>query len=73
MPSLNLHCPYCGKNLQVEPPRGDEYQKPPSEVACLPYTRDIGRFDPKPEDDIFSPELWSRIGKTICPSSVMKR
>lgn len=42
-----------------------EYSRMPHQVYCLPYTRDIGKFDPKPEDDILSANCWSdqRIGK----------
>ena len=61
MLDIELLCPYCGNKFQVNLPK--DYEKLPQEIACMPYTRDIGRFDPKPDDDIFSAVLWSRIGK----------
>jgi hypothetical protein len=66
MGMINLCCPYCGKRFDVEPPAEKGYEKPTEEpVYCLPYTRDIGKFDPKPEYDIRSSDCWSskRIGK----------
>lgn len=49
---LQLECPYCGVQNSVPAPKGID--KVPLETACMPYTRDIGRFDFKG---------WSRIGK----------
>ena len=65
MQAIELCCPYCGKKFDVEPPLEKEYNQPPMQVYCLPYTRDIGKFDPKPEDRILSADCWSdkRIGK----------
>lgn len=63
--SIKLYCPYCGEEFKVEPPSEKEYGHPPKQVYCLPYTRDIGKFDPKPDDGILSSDCWSdnRIGK----------
>lgn len=65
MLSIKLHCPYCGEEFKVESPSEKEYSHLPKQVYCLPYTRDIGKFDPKPDDDILSAVCWSdnRIGK----------
>ena len=66
MNKMHLICPYCGQEMNVEPPTGKEYEYEPEEGPfCLPYTRDIGKFDPKPEFDILSSSCWSdkRIGK----------
>lgn len=65
MLTIDLQCPYCGKKFIVEPPSEKEYDHLPQQVYCLPYTRDIGKFDPKPEDGVLSADCWSskRIGK----------
>ncbi len=65
MQAIELCCPYCGKKFEVEPPSEKEYEQPPHQVYCLPYTRDIGKFDPKPEEGVLSAACWSekRIGK----------
>lgn len=51
---LELECPYCGEKSFVAPPKGKPISSPPVETVCMPYTRDIGRFDH---------QGWSRIGK----------
>jgi len=73
MGKIDLCCPYCEKKDWVhspKPPKGsiNRYLEPTElPVMCLPYTRDIGKFDPKPEEDIHSAESWSRIGKDYLP------
>lgn len=55
-----LECPYCTHTFeiaaQIEP-------SPPLEVMAVPYTRDVGRFDPHSEEEQADPRRWSRIGK----------
>lgn len=87
MKKIDLCCPYCETEFQVETPlppkkfvggrflryfsgnlssqkNTQKYLEPIElPVMCLPYTRDIGKFDPGPDDDIYSAERWSRIGK----------
>lgn len=63
-PTLSITCPYCAARLETAtPPAGDNL----TSVECVPYTRDIGRFDPKSEGDWFAPSGWSRIGKDYLP------
>lgn len=65
---LSLCCPYCEHTFEIEAPiLAEKWLKlgcltTPSEVECLPYTRDIGRFDPKNEQDWLSAKGWSRLG-----------
>jgi hypothetical protein len=52
-------CPYCGAHFgipgPINLPQTDDY-------LCMPYTRDVGQFDPKSREEWFSPKGWSRIG-----------
>lgn len=61
---ISLTCPYCGNSVETSKP-GLE-QKPAirilREVMSVPYTRDVGRFDPKNEEERTSANKWSRIG-----------
>lgn len=50
----------------IEQPAPDHEKrvlKKPFEIECVPYTRDIGRFDPQEEEAWDSSQGWSRIGK----------
>lgn len=61
-------CPYCGNELTLPVPDTRSVEGLELiEVECVPYTRDVGRFDPKNEDDWFNPKGWSRIGKDFLP------
>ncbi len=61
---VKVTCPYCAAQfLTGQPPVDGE----PSSVECVPYTRDIGRFDPQTKADWFSSTGWSRIGKDYLP------
>jgi hypothetical protein len=63
---INVTCPYCGNQFDVELPVIESKNQEPSkpfEVECVAYTRDIGRFDPKNETSWLSSAGWSRIGK----------
>ena len=56
---MKVVCPYCGSQVHVDPPDSTKTgwqfaRESPREIECLPYTRDIGKFDGKG---------WSRIGK----------
>jgi hypothetical protein len=56
-------CPYCNTSFETGKPVRDAHsgaRKQP-EVACLPYTRDIGRFDPKTPRERTSPGGWSQV------------
>lgn len=56
--SLRLGCPYCSsENFEIDAPVAE---KSFPEVICLPYTRDIGRFDPR-EGEMHG--RWSEIGQ----------
>jgi hypothetical protein len=37
----------------------------PDEISSMPYTRDVGKFDPDPDEKApnDNPKYWSRIGK----------
>lgn len=59
-----LTCPYCGEAVSTHIP---ESEKKYTDVICVPYTRDIGRFDPKTEEERTSAGKWSRIGKDYLP------
>lgn len=61
MADVTCACPYCGAVTIVPAPRG--VGAPLSEVECLPYTRDIGRFDPKDREHWLDVNGWSKIGK----------
>jgi len=62
--SLHVSCPYCDSKFDVPSP---DKLGITDDIKCVPYTRDIGRFDPKNDDDIFSISGWSRIGKDYLP------
>ncbi len=57
-------CPYCGAHFEtpgpVSKPLTDDY-------ICMPYTRDVGQFDPKSREEWFSPKGWTRIGMDYLP------
>lgn len=58
---LSVDCPYCSNSFSVDPPLlGGLYCARFPEVMSLPYARDIGRFDPRIDED---QGLWSRIGE----------
>jgi len=69
---LPLECPYCGHTFEVPGPDGDKLglagvAGDPLEIECLPYTRDIGRFDEEDwseiGEDFFAQALgWERVG-----------
>jgi len=61
---ISLTCPYCGGEVITHIP---ESEKCYTDVISVPYTRDIGRFDPKTEEERTSAEKWSRIGKDYLP------
>ncbi len=75
MEKIDLCCPYCGKKFYVNTPVSYEKKNSPKQyleptelpAICLPYTRDVGKFDPTSEDDILSDRLWSRIGTDYLP------
>ncbi len=55
---LSVECPYClGDKFEIDAP---VTEKSSPDIACLPYTRDIGRFDPK-KGEIHG--YWSEIGR----------
>lgn len=53
-------CPYCSKSFLIDPPPSLSGCGVSPEVVSLPYTRDIGRFDPAIGDNAGN---WSEIGK----------
>jgi len=58
---LPVICPYCGSDVPTGIP--ESYGKP-FEIECVAYTRDIGRFDPEPEEDpLKTKSPWTQIGK----------
>lgn len=57
----DIHCPYCGK--VITPAYKEDVGRELVEVQSVPYTRDIGRFDPKTEAEWFDPSKWSQIGQ----------
>lgn len=61
---MNLTCPYCDSKFDVSCP---DNLGATDDIKCVPYTRDIGRFDPKNDDEVFSKTGWSRIGKDYLP------
>ena len=61
---IALTCPYCGETVKTCIP---ESKQTYTDFICVPYTRDIGRFDPKTEEERTSAEKWSRIGKDYLP------
>ena len=61
MDHLTVDCPYCSAVFNT--PKPTNISKDPFEIECVPYTRDVGRFDPEGEEDWFDPGKWSRIGK----------
>lgn len=63
---MNLHvsCPYCDSKFDVPSPDKLGFT---DDIKCVPYTRDIGRFDSKNDDEVFSISGWSRIGKDYLP------
>lgn len=61
---ITLTCPYCGEGVITGIPKSE---KTYTDVICVPYTRDIGRFDPKTEEEKTCAEKWSRIGKDYLP------
>src|SRR3990172_7143443 len=65
--TLKVTCPYCNDSFLTCEPEEEEKGQPmgqPVEAAeCVPYTRDIGRFDPEGEEEWFTPKGWSPIGK----------
>jgi hypothetical protein len=75
MEKIDLCCPYCGEKFYVIPPVTYEKKNSPKQyleptelpAICLPYTRDVGKFDPTSDDDILSDRLWSRIGTDYLP------
>lgn len=64
MSELNIYCPYCNYNFNV--PCHSSCGKT-DDFKVVQYTRDIGRFDPKSEEDWFNPNSWTRIGKDFLP------
>jgi hypothetical protein len=62
--SVKVTCPYCNTEFFTEPPLIDDtWMQEPQEIVCVPYTRDVGQFDPKSESDWYSSKGWSRVGK----------
>lgn len=61
---LTVSCPYC--NHKTDVPCPNEYGST-TDIECTPYTRDIGRFDPKEEKNFLDLKGWSRIGKDFLP------
>lgn len=61
---IALICPYCGEIVSTQIPENENSY---TDVICVPYTRDIGRFDPKTEEERTSAKKWSRIGKDYLP------
>jgi len=56
--SLSVKCPYClGEEFEIDAPVAE---KSSPDIICLPYTRDIGRFDPKKGE---MHGYWSEIGR----------
>jgi hypothetical protein len=64
-----VHCPYCDDEIILPFPEGPGLPQcgSPYEIQCTPYTRDVGRFDPRSEDLWFDKKGWSRIGKDFLP------
>ncbi|ABU56492.1 hypothetical protein Rcas_0360 [Roseiflexus castenholzii DSM 13941] len=57
---LVITCPYCSKSFLIDPPPSLSGYRVSPEVVSLPYTRDIGRFDPAIGDNAGN---WSEVGK----------
>ena len=73
MDEVTIICPYCEHPIQRVPLPADKAGSEPEEVVGLPYTRDVGRFDPKSEDDWFDVGGWSRIGKDYLKAIAWER
>jgi hypothetical protein len=56
---FKVTCPYC--DAQFETP-GPSDKSLTCDYVCMPYTRDVGQFDPKSKEEWFSPRGWTRIG-----------
>jgi hypothetical protein len=57
-------CPYCGACFDTPGPDGLPLTQ---DYICMPYTRDVGQFDPKSKEEWFSSEGWTRIGADYLP------
>lgn len=57
---FQVTCPYCGACFDTSAP---DDMPLTGDYVCMPYTRDVGQFDPKSRDEWFSPKGWTRIGK----------
>lgn len=61
--TLPLACPYCGHEWQDRPPVTPGREQAVTDVRCVPYTRDVGRFDPTGGDPAHPHGEWSRVGQ----------
>lgn len=62
MQKIEVVCPYCGEKFNTAKPKIPDEIVNVREVECLPYTRDVDRFDPKSEQDYFNAGGWTKIG-----------
>lgn len=58
---IEIDCPYCDQLFHVSAPTDNILDT--SEIRCLPYSRDVGRFDPSNENSLDEHTSWSKIGK----------
>lgn len=56
---FQVTCPYCGDQFEIPGPNDKSLT---GDYVCMPYTRDVGQFDPKSREEWFSSSGWSRIG-----------
>jgi hypothetical protein len=56
---IKITCPYCGDQFKTPGPSDQSFT---GDYVCMPYTRDVGQFDPKSREEWFSSRGWSRIG-----------
>lgn len=62
--SITDACPYCRHAFTARAILTEvSLTSPPVDVAAVPYSRDIGRFDPHDEAEERDPRAWSRVGR----------
>lgn len=54
-----IECPYCSQAFPTILPDLEYF---PKEIFAVPYTRDVGRFDPEDKSEWFLKEKWTKIG-----------
>ncbi|GAA1871392.1 hypothetical protein [Myceligenerans crystallogenes] len=59
-----LVCPYCAAPDRREvAPRADRPDDAVADIRCMPYVRDVDRFDPATDKENKDPAAWHRVGQ----------